>query len=389
MRSTKLALLGLARKAGIFSATMASSWRCNRLLILCFHGISLDDEHQWEPGLYISPQQFERRLEALRESGCNVLPLGEALERLRTGTLCQRAVTITFDDGFYDFSHLAWPLLKRFSFPASVYLTTYYSDHSDWPVFDPMVSYVLWKSSGKALDWPEVLGSEIHLEKPGREKAQNKIKSYSLQNGLSGDQKHELLGELCKRTGFDLENAVRRRILCLMSQEEVRKVATEGADIQLHTHRHLLLPELEILQEEIEDNRLRIEQLTQRPATHFSYPRGRTLVALPKWLRAAGVLSATTCELGLAARTCNPYYYPRVLDRATLTDIEFEAWLCGVSDLIPKRKFEPVGADASSGRKLKGRPESTHTIGAAADAADAPTESPKPPAKSSNTAVQM
>jgi len=341
LRNTKLAALGLARSAGLFSAIMASSWRRNRLLILCFHGISLDDEHEWEPGLYISPLQFEGRLRLLHEAGCNVLPLGEALERLRAGNLGERAVTITFDDGFYDFAHVAWPLLKRFSFPATLYLTTYYSDHSGWPVFDPMVSYVLWKARNATLQWQEVLGEEIHLRGAGQQTANLKLRAYCSRNQLSGQQKNELLSELCNRTGFDLEKALHRRILCLMNHEEVRGVASEGADIQLHTHRHRVFPQMEAFQKDMEDNRLRIEPLTHRPASHFCYPGGYTLASLPDWLRAMGITSATTCELGLATQANNPYYLPRLLDRATLTDIEFEAWLCGISDLLPRRGFEP------------------------------------------------
>lgn len=341
MRKIKLAALGLGRSMGWFSASMSSSWRRNRLLILCFHGISRDDEHEWEPGLYISPRQFERRLESLRKARCNVLPLGESIERLRAGTLSERAVTITFDDGFYDFAQLAWPLLRRFSFPATLYLTTYYSDHSDWPVFDPMVSYVLWKARGLTLYWPEVVGRKILLKDAERKMAESAVGDYCLKNVLSGEQKHEVLQELCKRTGFDFDAAVHRRVMCLMSNEEVFQVASEGADIQLHTHRHRVFPHKESFWKDVGENRARIEALTLRTPRHFCYPGGFSLASLPDWLNETGVVSATTCELGLATRKSNPYFLPRLLDSATLTDIEFEGWLCGLAGLLPRRSVAP------------------------------------------------
>src|SRR5271166_1102193 len=143
-RSWKLAALRQLRAAGVFSVA-ARLRRRNTLLILCYHGISLADEHEWEGGLYITPALFRHRLEVLRNLNTNVLPLGEGLERLQAGTLPPRSVVLTFDDGFYDFHRHAVPLLREFGFPCTIYLTTYYCDYK-LPIFNLMASYLLWKS---------------------------------------------------------------------------------------------------------------------------------------------------------------------------------------------------------------------------------------------------
>ena len=121
----------------------SSNWRRQRLLILCYHGISLEDEHQWRPRLYISPQKLERRLEILKRDKCAVLPLEEALERLYRNDLPPRSVALTFDDGAYDFYKQALPRLNHYGFPATVYVTTYYSQLQR-PIFGLIVSYMLW-----------------------------------------------------------------------------------------------------------------------------------------------------------------------------------------------------------------------------------------------------
>src|SRR5438105_4288124 len=176
-----------ANMLGISSRMLSSQWRQSRLLILCYHGISLADEHEWSPGLYISANLFRARLQQLKDRRCAVLPLGDAIERLYAGTLPPRAVALTFDDGFHDFYALAWPILKEFGWPATVYLTTYYSKFQQ-PVFDPMCCYLFWKSKKSTLEWPEIFSHKVTLDFEGRKAAELGIKGYGLRHKLSGPQ---------------------------------------------------------------------------------------------------------------------------------------------------------------------------------------------------------
>ena len=127
LRPVKLATLGVVRGSGVFRLVANSPWRQQRLLILCYHGTSLEDEHLWRPGLYMDPQKLEQRLESLKKGHYSVLSLDGALQRVRAGTLPPRSVVITFDDGTYDFYQQAFPRLKSYGFPVTVYQTTYYT----------------------------------------------------------------------------------------------------------------------------------------------------------------------------------------------------------------------------------------------------------------------
>ena len=71
-----------------------TGWRRCRLLILCYHGISLEDEHECDPRLYMSPELLRKRFEYLKKVRANVLPLGEAIERLYAGDLPPCAVAL-------------------------------------------------------------------------------------------------------------------------------------------------------------------------------------------------------------------------------------------------------------------------------------------------------
>src|SRR6218665_3340788 len=154
--SLKRRILTLAGQSGLFHLAASSAWRRQRLMILCYHGISLVDEHLWNPGLYMDRYTFRDRLAMLRDGGYRVLPLDEGLRHLAKGTLPPRAVAITVDDGTYDFYAHALPALREFGLPATLYLTTYYCRHQ-LPVFDPVCSYMLWKSQGQTFDATGIL----------------------------------------------------------------------------------------------------------------------------------------------------------------------------------------------------------------------------------------
>ena len=63
-----MALAGI-RAAGGFRLFADSEWRRRRLLILCYHGVSLQDEHEWNPELFVTPAFLRRRFEILRDRG--------------------------------------------------------------------------------------------------------------------------------------------------------------------------------------------------------------------------------------------------------------------------------------------------------------------------------
>src|ERR1019366_5535681 len=86
-KRVKRSVLGAFGAVGGFSLVKASRWRTSRLLVLGYHGISLHDEHLWEPALFMNPHKFARRLELIQEKGYSVIGLDEGLRRLSAGDL--------------------------------------------------------------------------------------------------------------------------------------------------------------------------------------------------------------------------------------------------------------------------------------------------------------
>jgi len=341
LKQAKILFLRTCEAAGAFRLTLNSRWRQNHLLILCYHGISLEDEHEWDGSLYITRELLRRRMQTLADQQCSVLPLDEAVRRLYAGDLPKRSVSITFDDGTYDFYKAAWPVLREFKYPVTVYLTTYYSEFNR-PVFDVMASYLLWKAKDTChLDWPDVLSHSVALDEAGRLSALRDICSFAAAAGLSGQQKDDLLAKLAARLGIDYEALCRKRLLHIMTPEETRILAGEGVDIQLHTHRHRVWRSREKFYRELDDNRKRIEAISSITPRHFCYTGGVYLPEFFQYLEDYGITSATTCESGLCNRHSARMCLPRLVDTSTLSDVEFRGWISGISALLPQRRYVP------------------------------------------------
>lgn len=297
-------------------------------------------EHQWRPALYLAPQVLEQRLQSLRATRCSVLPLGEALQRLQARDLPPRSVAVTFDDGAYDFYRQAYPLLKSYGIPVTVYQTTYYTDNP-MPVFNLICSYMLWKRRGDQLGPIPELGLTQAMDlstQLGRHKIVRILVERSERENLSGREKNEIARRLAGALGIDYAALTIKRILQLMNAQEVAEIAKEGVDVQLHTHRHRTPDDEALFRREIADNRGRIQSLVGHSARHFCYPSGVYRQEFVSWLEKEGVLSATTCDAGLVKRGDNPFLLSRFVDTTGRTQLEFESWLSGLGALIAFRR---------------------------------------------------
>jgi peptidoglycan/xylan/chitin deacetylase (PgdA/CDA1 family) len=90
-------------------------------LILTYHRIADATADPW--GLCVSPGRFSAQLEVLTR-GWHLLSVRELTAALAQGSLPDRSVAITFDDGYADNLDEASPALERHRVPATVFLVT-------------------------------------------------------------------------------------------------------------------------------------------------------------------------------------------------------------------------------------------------------------------------
>jgi peptidoglycan/xylan/chitin deacetylase (PgdA/CDA1 family) len=77
--------------------------------------------------LNVTPERFESQMAHLAQHH-RVIGLRQAVDALQSRTLPGNAVVITFDDGYKDNLVHAYPVLKRYGLPATIFVTTHFCD---------------------------------------------------------------------------------------------------------------------------------------------------------------------------------------------------------------------------------------------------------------------
>ena len=135
-------MLHAMRMLGAFK--LAQFLTRKRLRILAYHGIAVGDQHEFAPFLFMQESTFRRRLEILRKRRMQVISLDDAVKRLQAGSNRAAEVVITIDDGWWSTLEFAAPLLKRFGYPATLYLSTRHAVEGT-PVAPVVLGYMFWK----------------------------------------------------------------------------------------------------------------------------------------------------------------------------------------------------------------------------------------------------
>lgn len=319
---------------GIFY--LCRHYTASGLRILCYHGI-WDTQPHFGDALFMRPETFAERLRILKEKGYPVLLLDEALEQLNNEELPKHAVVITIDDGWYGTYEHMLPALEEHGFPATLYMTTYYSEHQI-PVTNVVIRLMLEKTTCRTLDlsalpleldgsWP--LTSEAEVAR-GIANLTEVIAEADISSQV------QFCVALGKQLGIDYTALACDRQLNLMDHSEIVDAHSRNLDIQLHTHRHRTSHRGQhTLASEITTNRQILERLTGNQLKHFCYPSG-LYDSVQDWpvLAQEGIRSATTCELGFNYQRNERFGLKRILDAQSVSALEFEGELCGFGELL-------------------------------------------------------
>ena len=249
-------------------AVRGKQWRSRRFQILVYHRIS-PDQHPFFPP--VQPGLFERQLEILKRF-YRVMDLHELVERSCKRSLPERAVAITFDDGYRDNYLHALPLLRKYDMPATIFVATAAADNRKilWHdrVFDAFRFARI-----KRVRLPSWQEFEIVLE-PKEQARQSLEKLLRRAKYLPGQSRLALVDELEEALQPDPTGHPRASML---SWEEMKEMQAQKIQFGSHTVTHPVLTciDEQQLSREIVDSKAELEARLGTKVTAFAYPNGQ------------------------------------------------------------------------------------------------------------------
>jgi peptidoglycan/xylan/chitin deacetylase (PgdA/CDA1 family) len=239
----------------------------------------------------------------------NVLPLREAVRRLRDGTLPARTVCITFDDGYADNCTVAAPILASRGVPATMFIATGYLNGGR--MFNDTVMEALRRAPSGDLDLRALGLPRFELtDDAGRFRAASEI--ITGLKYLAPEERARRANEVAEHIGAPLPDDL------MMKDAQVEQLAAMGFEIGAHTVNHPILTSVDetIAWSEIERSRHLLEDLTRAPVRSFAYPNGRPLQDYGRGhvelVRRAGFDVAVSTAWGAATAESDELQIPRI-----------------------------------------------------------------------------
>lgn len=278
-----------------------------------YHGVVADDEALAEGNwLQLRASDFRAQLAYLKEH-YDVIRIDQAFSAPAGAPTRPRAI-ITFDDGYANNYTVAFPLLREFGFPATVFLATAFVDTQKLFWWDRLHLGCL---SGPAPDPQQV--RELKRRSPRDINAA--VDAFLAARG----------GEA---------PTVAPEAYRVLRRDEIARMQGSGLiEFGSHTHGHEILDTLAD-EEIVATLEVSAEKLQKMgiAARHFAAPNGDYADAHAALIEAAGYADCFSTEQALWAAPAKPYHIPR-LDVGRDCGIDHFALL--ISGLLQRRRPAP------------------------------------------------
>lgn len=242
-----------------------------RFYILPFHMIATKPNGFFPE---ISVEEFEKIMVHIRKY-YEIVSLSEIVDRLKGKKSIRGCMAITFDDGFRDNYTVAYPILKKYDIPATIFLSPGFIDTGEVPWFIK-VRYIFMQTSLRRMK-SDINGQEYDLAmETSRERFLASEKLMQHLKRCEDDERKRLLDKLCEQLGI---NDFHEIIGLMLTWEQIRAMSDCGISFGAHTMSHPVLARLplEKAEEEIRESKRKIEVMIKKSIDSFAYPFGKRI----------------------------------------------------------------------------------------------------------------
>ncbi len=239
-----------------------------------------------------TPEGFARQMEHLARY-YQVVSMPEVLKAVEKRTpLPKRAVLITFDDAYADFAEIAWPILKQFRLPATMFVPTAYPDQPE-RVFWWDRLYQAFAATSRITINVSHLG---HLSLLPPEQKRRSLRAVQNRvTTLPHCEAMRLVDSLCAELGPSCVQGG-----SVLTWKQLRELALEGLTLGSHTRTHPIMTQVtpEQMREEVQGSQQDLQREIGACLPIFCYPNGNHNDTVLNVLREQGIRLAFTTLSG-------------------------------------------------------------------------------------------
>ncbi len=240
----------------------------------------------------------------------NVLPLGEAIERLYSGNLPARALALTFDDGYVDNLTVAAPILRRHALPCTFFIATGYLDGGC--MWNDVLIEAVRRTSSRELDTEEFPTIRRRLPMVTIDDRRRAVDSLvASAKYLPIEQRLDFVAAIARRAEVTPPQDL------MLTSQQVRSMRDLGFEMGAHTVSHPILAQLSRTQarHEIEAGKTQLEKILGQPVALFAYPNGKPdkdyVAESVELAREAGFGAAVSTGWGVSTRATDRFQLAR------------------------------------------------------------------------------
>ena len=263
-------LRSISKTCFAYACTRSRARRTAMPFIIGYHRVVEDFERcsrNTIPSMLISTRMLEQHIDWLAKR-YTIMSLDEIGARVDSNVPFERpAAAITFDDGYADVYHHAFPILRRKGIPAAVFVVTSLAGTGRPQIFDRL--YRILKNSVSS------------------EQERFRLMTLAL-NVFPQDQIESLVTSMEQAGAGNAESELDE--MAPLTWDMIETMHRNGVTIGSHTVRHRLLPSetIETAQQELAQSKQTLESRLGAEVKHFAYPDGRFNPAVVRAVNSAG-----------------------------------------------------------------------------------------------------
>jgi peptidoglycan/xylan/chitin deacetylase (PgdA/CDA1 family) len=254
---------------------------------------------------------FEKQIRYLTKTHL-FLSLSKLAEYLREDKNPDKNLAvITFDDGYKDNYNYAYPILKKYNIPATIFLVTGHIDSDKLFWFDK-IKYLIWKTKLKKIKLDEIGNFSL---KSRFDKLNTLYLISEKFKNIPDNKKNYIIEELANIIKIEIPKSLGKKLI--LSWEEVKEMSKGGIEFGAHTVTHPILTQISYDQAKFEiiQSKKTIEKKLGLSVNTFCYPNGTNKdfnIELIDLLKNSGFTCAVTTIPAISPSKINLYKLGRL-----------------------------------------------------------------------------